>query len=237
MKRCLIDRQPRQVSSFLWLIVLCHVLAAAINGQQGSTWWTMSKPSEGAQGFYFLARDEADSSLTSAHQQPPIESVYYSKSWKKGTRLVQEEKIDIELDTKNRTYQTDIKDASGKARYKLRVEPTLTDNHDSSIGAWAVRLIGMGDPFSLLAAHNQPHQHDFTIEDYLDLLYPVENADWRKTGFFGVPLSAKRVIKVEGFYCIIQVKSYHLNSAKPRALDWIKLEIQFTNNYEPKPSS
>src|SRR6266404_6797100 len=100
MKRRLIDQQPRQVYSFLWLIVLCHALASAINGQHGSTWWTMNKPSESAQGFYFFARDKADSSLTSAHQQTSIESVYYSKSWKKGTRLVQEEKIDIELDTK-----------------------------------------------------------------------------------------------------------------------------------------
>lgn len=234
MQLGLIPQRWRRVPLLICVILLSHLLDSSINGQQ-ATLWAITKPSNrAAPGFhYYPCRPNVGLALRSAHQQSSSQAVYYGESWKKGSRTVQEQKVEIELDTKHRTYETRIKDASGKERYTLKVEPALTDSHDSSIGAWDVSLTSPSDTFSLLAVHNQSHQHDFTQADFLDCLYPVENPDWRKTGFFGVPLSAKRVIKVEGFYCIIQVKSYHLSSTNRRAIDALSLEIQFTNTYRP----
>jgi hypothetical protein len=147
--------------------------------------------------------------------------VHYTEGWKKGTHQVQEQKIVIRLSTRVRVYERTINDAAGQARYRLKIEPTLTESPESSPKAWAVRLIGPDDPFSLLQPDHDPNKHHFTKADFLSLLYPVEEPNWRKTGFMGVPLSSKRVIKVEGFYCIIQVRAYRLSRTSPPAFESI----------------
>jgi hypothetical protein len=62
---------------------------------------------------------------------------------------------------------------------------------------------------------------------------PVES-DWVKAGIFGPPVMRKRVIKIESFYCVIQVTDYRLIKQHGfNRFEWVRLEIRFTNKYDP----
>jgi len=164
--------------------------------------------------------------------QAAKQTLYYAESWQKGTRQIQERRLSIRLSRELPLYEETINDASGRPRYKLKIEPRFESEQDSIPKDWSVRLIGPDDTYSLLQPDHDEGKHVFNKEDYLDFLYPVEEPDWRKTGFHGVPLSAKRVIKVEGFYCIIQVKAYHLSQSKARAFEWLEVDIDLTNKWK-----
>lgn len=216
---------------FKWLVKLIRSLAICI---------VLYLISDGQQKSVILALDNlhTQQQATMFADYSPMfnesldNSVHYAEGWKKGTQQVQEQKIIIRLSTQVRVYERTINDAAGQARYKLKVEPALTESQESSPKAWTVDLIGPDDKFSLLQPDHDPNKHQFTKADYLSLLYPVEEPNWRKTGFMGVPLSSKRVIKVEGFYCIIQVRAYRLSRTSPRAFESLEVEIEFTNKYE-----
>lgn len=154
--------------------------------------------------------------------------MYYAESWKKGTRKIEEQKLTIKLDKKRDRFERRIKDASGTDSYKLVIE-----RHSMSTGPsfWIVELLQLKEKIALLIA-SRGGGDVIEKENYYGSLYPVEDPDWRKTGYLGVPLSAKRVFKVEGFYCIIQVKDYKLNPEKWRVLDSIEIEVEFTNHYQ-----
>lgn len=209
----------------IWSFGICVILCLISNGQQKSVIRTLGHLHTQQQGRMF-----ADSSLM--FNQSLDNAVHYAEGWKKGTHQVQERKIIIRLSTRVRVYEGPINDAAGQARYRLTVEPTLTESPESSPKAWVVRLIGPDDTLCLLMPDHDPNKHHFTKADFLSLLYPVEEPNWRKTGFMGVPLSSKRVIKVEGFYCIIQVRNYRLSRTNRRAFESLEVEIEFTNKYE-----
>jgi hypothetical protein len=47
---------------------------------------------------------------------------------------------------------------------------------------------------------------------------------------------AKRIIKVDGFYCVIQAVSYKMSQQNSKSVDSLRVEIEFTNKYErPDP--
>jgi hypothetical protein len=72
----------------------------------------------------------------------------------------------------------------------------------------------------------------FPKEDTIGLLYPVEEPSYRKHGVLAYPLLAKRTIKVENFYCIIQVTSYIRSQDNPREIDQLTIKIKLSNSIE-----
>ena len=164
-------------------------------------------------------------------QRKKDQVVYFAESWEKGPRRIQPQTFYLELSTTRPEYEATISDDSGSYQYKFRVEPVRSSDQSSSIGYWQFTLIGAESEYSLLQPR-YPAGHHFTQEDFLSLLYPVESADWKITGYFGVPLSAKRVIKVEAFYCVIQVQSFKISSSNSRALEMVNVEVEFTNYYD-----
>ena len=163
-----------------------------------------------------------------SYLQDQKDSIYYAESWKKGTRQIKEQTLNIKLNAAQPTFEASIPDSSETYFYKLEIQRVILKTEEA---IWKVQLRQSGNGYTLLQINENPG-HVFRKEDYLDILYPVEEEDFRKSGYFGVPLSAKRVFKVENFYCSIQVKSYSLSEEKWRVIDSIEIEIEFTNNYK-----
>jgi hypothetical protein len=163
-------------------------------------------------------------------QEHPVSqpAAFYIESWKKGKRQVEEKKINIKLDTKNSIYETAVRDISGQEFYRLSARPNIKDS-DFDFSSWGIFLVDIDDNEDVLAESHGPRGDTFDREEFIDILFPEENPDIRN-GFWGLPLSAKRVIKVEGFYCIIQVKSYEMQPNKYRVLQEIEVEVEFTND-------
>jgi hypothetical protein len=44
-----------------------------------------------------------------------------------------------------------------------------------------------------------------------------------------VPVTAKRIIKVDSFYVVLQVKAYHFTPPDSPYLDSMRLAVEFTN--------
>lgn len=172
-------------------------------------------------------------------------TVYYAESWKKGdNRQIRELTVKLGLDQHNSTYETVITDASGDKTYRLVVEPsyliwddfghlrisrTPPNGSSSTVSFWSIDLFESDEKVSLLIA-NRDQGHVIDEDNTLSLLYPIEHPNWIKVGIFGVPIASTRIIKVEGFYCVIRVKHYQLRPATERAFESIELEIEFTNN-------
>jgi hypothetical protein len=171
--------------------------------------------------------------------QHQISKVYYVESWKKGSQQIQVQKLTIELNASKREYETTVKDILGKDRYKLVINHSPLSKDGPQHESWDISLYEVKSKkalqtkspnLNLLMIQKPVGRGDyFPIEDHIGWLYPVENPDFLKYGVAVYPFSAKRVIKVEGFYCIIKVSNYTLNQANPRTLDSLSIEIEFTN--------
>lgn len=155
---------------------------------------------------------------------------FYIESWKTGTRRVHEQKICVRLNKANPEYETQIKDTSGAVRYKLRLWPGRGNENDSSIVEWMVELIDItqGSEANLLRPSNDEKQDYFSAKDRIGWLYPVKNPKSIGVESDVVPIFAKRIIKIENFHLIVEVKDFHFSPNK-EGLDSITVQIEFTN--------
>jgi hypothetical protein len=161
------------------------------------------------------------------------QDVFYVESWKRGARQVQEQKLYITLNKARPEYETLIKDTSGKARYKLLLWPGRINGKDSGIAEWMVELIDLTRERegTLLRPSNDKEQDYFTAKDRIGWLYPLKNPQSISAESDVVPIFAKRVVKVENFYLIIEVKDFHFSPNK-EALNSIAVQVKFTNSYK-----
>jgi hypothetical protein len=170
-----------------------------------------------------------------------VKSVHYAESWKKGPHRIQPRKFVLRLDASNTSFQSLIQDPA-RGPLTLTIEPlyyvwlrpgTLRlDNKpptpSSKVNFWNVKLLEPGQSISLLMVNLD--QGDLIDQrNSLSRLDPVEDEKGFMLGIFGVPISTKRVIKVEEFYVVITVLNYELSGPKERAFEWIEVEIEFTN--------
>jgi hypothetical protein len=158
------------------------------------------------------------------------------ESWKKGGQQIQEQKLTITLSTKNINYETLVKDAAGRERYKLIIRHNPLRKGGPNHNYWYLNLYDELIPSSKynLLVYVKPGlgKHFFPKEDFIARLYPIEQPNIYKDVNGHYPLSATRVIKVQGFYVIIQVTDYKFSSTNSRKLDSLTVQIEFTNKYE-----
>ena len=168
-------------------------------------------------------------------------NLFYVESWKKGEQKVQEQKLVIALNQNNLEYEKTINDSAGKPRHILQIRhwPLKTDSY--LYESWWVDVCEFRKPnrkpkvatdCKLLGIEGRGVGDNFPKEDYIGWLYPLEQPDFFRNGVAAYPILAKRVIKVDGFYCVIQVKDYKMSSSNPKAVDSLTVEIEFTNKYE-----
>jgi hypothetical protein len=79
---------------------------------------------------------------------------------------------------------------------------------------------------NLLKPSNDPYQDYFTGADYIAVLDPAMQGDRCTIENGCAPFFIKRVVKVKGFYCIVQVLEYNQSPAS------ISVRVEFVNNVD-----
>lgn len=160
---------------------------------------------------------------------------FYVESWKKGITKIHEHAINLSLTTDNKEISADINSQSNIKTYSLIIKHKPASNAEFDYDSWIITLFETADRQYNLLLPEKPNNwaHNFPRENSIAWLDPLENPDYLKYGFYAFPLSSKRIIKIESFYCIIQVEKYKLNDKNPKVFDSLSVHIEFTNNPPP----
>ena len=156
------------------------------------------------------------------------QNAVYVESWKKSNSKIKVQTFTIDLNTNKPKFETKIKDGDGKQNYRLMVSLRLNGaNHHPSAYVELVDkgVIGFKDT-NLLKPSNDPYQDYFTGADYVAVLDPLYKVNAAQFENGCPPFFAKRVIKIKGFYCIVQVLKYNQSPAA------ISVRVEFANNVD-----
>ena len=153
----------------------------------------------------------------------------YAESFRQGSTRIAEQSFEVKLTPQDSLYRERVKDLRGNDRYAFSIIP-LGPEGDTKITSWQGKL---GDL-----------QH--RIYDNVLLVSPNPSDDPKKEAknalcwlspstFAAVPVGAKRIIKVDNFYVVLQVKAYHFTPPESPYLDSMTVEVEFTNT-DPRQS-
>lgn len=144
----------------------------------------------------------------------------YAESFRQGSIQITEEAFDARLSPQNATYRERIKDSRGDDRYELTVTPHVPEG-DNQITTWVVKLRDLRHSIysNVLVGEQEPSPD-------------AKNNLWRldPNRFGPVPIRAKRIVKVDGFYVVIQVKDLHFTPLDSPYLDSMAVHFAFTNS-------
>ena len=147
----------------------------------------------------------------------------YAESFRHGPTQVTEDTFEVKLTPQNASCRESIKDSQGEDRYVLTITPRGPEG-DDKITSWAVTLRDLRHSIyaNLLLAEQEPSDE------------AKNNLGWLNPNQFGaVPIRAKRIMKVEGFYVVMQVKDLHFTPLDSPYLD--SMAVQFTlANTDPR---
>jgi hypothetical protein len=147
----------------------------------------------------------------------------YAESFRQGATRVVEESFEAKLSPQNSAYRERIKDLHGADRYTFSMVPRGPEG-DTKITSWQVKLADLHHPIydNVLQTSQAPSD---------DAANDPRNALWRlEPGTFArVPVGAKRIIKVDSFYVVLQVKAYHFTPPDSPYLDSMTVSVEFTN--------
>ena len=144
----------------------------------------------------------------------------YAESFRKGSTRVTEEKFEVKLTPTDSTYRERIKDSAGNDRYELTITPQGPQG-DNKVTSWRVNLRDLHYTIydNLLVEDQEPSQD------------PKNNLWWLNPNRFGlVPIRAKRIIRVDGFYVVFEVKDLHFTPLDSPYLDSLAVRFQFSNS-------
>lgn len=146
----------------------------------------------------------------------------YVESFRKGATKVRERAEEVHLSVREPLFESVIKDSGGDNHFRLAISPVRVDAGDPSIIGWQV---------SLEDAHRRMYGN--LLLPYRDTVLnqgPKGNAFRLDPSTYAVvPLRAERVIKVENFYCVIQVRDFRLIVPERWHLDSMDVDVQLTN--------
>jgi len=146
------------------------------------------------------------------------DKVIYSDSFKKGTTRITEQTLEVALTPEHARQEVKVLDSSGKPRYTLRFVPDIPTG-DTKIVGWFVRLTD---------AHHKIY--DSILPKSPDLSQDTQQLWWLDAKPYAKTLlQARRVIKVEQFYCVIQVKDVKRLVPAQHYLNLMNVVVQFTN--------
>jgi hypothetical protein len=144
----------------------------------------------------------------------------YAESFRKSSTHITEEKFEAKLTPADATYRERIKDSAGNDRYELTITPQgpLGDN---KITSWGVNLRDLHHTIynNLLVEDQEPSQD------------PKNNLWWLNPNRFGgVPIRAKRIIHVDGFYVVFEVRDLHFTPLDSPYLDSMAVRFELSNS-------
>jgi hypothetical protein len=147
----------------------------------------------------------------------------YAESFRQGSTRIVEERFEVKLTPKDSVYRERIKDSHGADRFVLSIIPRGPEG-DTEITSWQVKLADLRHAIydNVLLTTQQPST------DPKDALWQLD-----PSRFASVPLIVKRVIKVEDFYVVLQVKAFHFTPPDSPYLDSMAVAVELTNT-DPK---
>ncbi|MGA7401027.1 MAG: hypothetical protein WCC99_02705 [Candidatus Sulfotelmatobacter sp.] len=149
----------------------------------------------------------------------------YAESFRQGPTHVIEEKFDVKLTPQDRTYRERIKNLHGDDRYLLSFVPQGPEG-DTEITSWQVKLADLHHSMyeNVLMSSQGPSSNP------KDALWRLEPSTFARA-----PLTTKRIIKVDSFYVVLQVKAYHFTPPDSPYLDSMTVSVEFTDT-DPRAS-
>jgi hypothetical protein len=147
----------------------------------------------------------------------------YVESFRQGDAHVVEESFEARLTTQDPVYRERIKDSRGVDRYAFSVVPRVPAG-DTKMTYWQVKLADLRHP-----AYDNVLQASQYLSD--DPRNDPKNSLWRldASTFATIPVDARRIVKVENFYVVLQVKAYHFTPPDSPYLDSMTVAVEFRN--------
>jgi len=143
----------------------------------------------------------------------------YIESFRKGLTRVTEQSLQVDLDPQNPTCAIRVKDQSGRSHYTFVCTPQRVGEGDSRIVGWQMRLVDL---------HHKLYSN--VLMSTPDVTRDQTQIGWLDPGKFAkIPLTTERVVKVDGFYCVVKVKDRHFIKQEEPYLDHMTLDVRFTN--------
>jgi hypothetical protein len=147
----------------------------------------------------------------------------YAESYRQGSTRVMEESFEVKLTPQDPLYRERIKDLRGNDRYAFSMFP-LGPEGDIKITSWQGKLADLQHPIYdnvLLVSPNPSDDPKNEAKNALFRLWPSNVA--------AVPVRARRIMKVDNFYVVFEVKAYHFTPPESPYLDSMTVEVEFTN--------
>jgi hypothetical protein len=152
-------------------------------------------------------------------QTKPAPPTVYAESFRKGATRVKQESFEVKLDLQNPDFRKRIKDTVGHDRYELAIAPQIHEG-DTKVTAWRVSLADLRYAFYGNVLLPPPEQST-EAENNIPILNPSRYAP--------IPVDARRIIKVDGFYLVLQVKAFHFTPIESQYLDSMTVDVKLSN--------
>ncbi|MGD0269936.1 MAG: hypothetical protein ABSB14_12800 [Candidatus Sulfotelmatobacter sp.] len=156
-------------------------------------------------------------------------STVYAESFRQGTGHVVEETFEARLNLQDATYRERIKDSRGADRYTFSIVPHIPPG-DNKVTAWYVKLGDLRHTIYDNVLLSSPAPSDDPAGTTKGSLWQLD-----PSRFAFVPVGAVRLIKVESFYVVLQVKAYHFTPPDSPYLDSMTVSVDFRNT-DPRQS-
>jgi hypothetical protein len=181
--------------------------------------------------------------ICNAQQTGAPVSEIYVESWITGNKI-REQVLTFNLDSTQREHTAIVRDI-GAGYYKLILRHFPAGKEDYQLEYWFVQLRPilsernqrkekLGENL-LTTTRSWSGKHYFPREDNVGYLYPRETPksvlEKLLDGQF-YPISAKRVIKVQNFYVVIQVNNFKMNETNSKKLDSMNVTVEFSNRHK-----
>ena len=155
-----------------------------------------------------------------AQQSPPV---MYAESFRQGVTHIIEDHFEAKLIPQDSTYRERIKDSHGVDRYAFSIEP-VGPLGDTKITSWQAKLADLQHRLydNVLLTSHIPSDNPDDPKDAITKLDPSR--------FAKVSAETKRIIKVDSFYVVLQVKAFHFTPSDSPYLDSMTVAVEFTNN-------
>jgi len=147
----------------------------------------------------------------------------YLQSFRQGSTRVVEDSFDIKLTPQDPLFRQRVKDLAGNDRYAFSIVPQGPEG-DAKITSWQGTMADLLHPVYTNVLLISPNPSDDPKNEAKNAICRL----WPST-FALVPVSARRIMKVDNFYVLLQVKAYHFTPPESPYLDSMTVHIEFRN--------
>jgi hypothetical protein len=163
--------------------------------------------------------------VAAASAQGPSPTIY-AESFRNGNTHIIEDKFEARLTPANPTYRERIKDSAGNDRYELNIWPQGPAG-DDKVTSWRIQLRDLRHVI----------YHNLLVQDQEASQDPKNNLWWLNPNDVGLAsIHARRIVKVDSFYVVFQVKDLHFTPLDSPYLDSMVVQFNFTNT-DPRNTS